>query len=150
MKKIAIATLLALAAISASAVEVGVTGSQDFANTDRSGYGVTIGQKFGTMSVTAGVDRYTNGSSPDLTKYTLVGGYDVAKLGTATVTAKAGVAYLDPTAGSTGYAALVGAGISIPVTKSLAATVDYRYQAGQDRVNGMDGSTVLVGAKFAF
>ena len=148
MKKLAIASLLALAAISASAVEVGITGSQDFANTDRSGYGVTLGQQYGSFNVTAGFDRYTTGI--DLNKYSLVGGYDVTKIGTATLTAKAGVAYLDQKGANDGYAALVGAGVSIPVTKQVAATVDYRYQAGQSRVNSLNGSSVLVGAKYSF
>ena len=148
MKKIAIASLLALAAVSASAVEVGVTGSVDFANTDRSGGGVTIGEQFGKFSVTGGFDRYSKGN--DLDKYSVVGGYDVTKIGTATLTAKLGAAYLNQKTGADGYAALVGAGLSVPVTSKVSATVDYRYQAGQSRVNSLNGSTVLVGAKYSF
>jgi opacity protein-like surface antigen len=153
MKKIALATLLALAAISASAVEVGVTGSYDGTKHDHAGYGLTVGQHFGDFSATLGADRYSNNN---LNKYSLVGGYDVVKLGTATVTAKVGTVYLDQEAGKTyskdrnGWAGLVGAGISIPVTKSVSATADYRYQAGQSRVNDLNGSTVLVGAKYSF
>lgn len=148
MRKFAIASLLALAAVSASAVEVGVTGSEDFANKDRGGFGVTVGQHYGAFSATAGFDRYTSNNS--LNKYSLVGGYDVTKIGTATLTAKAGVAYLDQSTGPDGYAALVGAGVSIPVTTKIAATIDYRYQAGQSRVNNLNGSSVLVGAKYSF
>jgi opacity protein-like surface antigen len=148
MKKFAIATALALAAVTASAVEVGVTGSEDFANKDRSGWGVTVGEHFGKFSVTGGFDRYSSGN--DLDKYSVVGGYDVAKIGTTTLTAKLGAAYLNQKTGSDGYAALVGAGVSIPVTSKVSATVDYRYQAGQSRVNNLNGSTVLVGAKYSF
>jgi len=134
--------------LSAQAVEFGVNGSADTANTDRTGYGVTIGQKFDKVGVTAGFDRYTKGN--DLDKYTVIGSYDVTKVGTATVAVKAGAAYLNQKTGSDGYAALIGAGVSIPVTTSVAATVDYRYQAGQSRVNNLDGSTVTAGIKYSF
>ena len=147
MKKLVLVATL-MAAFSAQAVEVGINASNDTANTDRTGYGVTIGQKFDKVGVTAGFDRYTKGN--DLDKYTLVGSYDVTKIGTATVAVKAGVAYLNQKTGNDGYAGLVGAGVSIPVTAKLAATVDYRYQAGQSRVNNLDGSTVTAGLKYSF
>jgi opacity protein-like surface antigen len=148
MKKvILLAALLASIGI-AQAVEVGVTGSVDFANKDRLGSGVTVGEHFGKFSATAGFDRYLKGS--DLDKYSVVGGYDVTKIGTATLTAKAGGVYLNQKNGNDGYAALVGAGLSIPVTGKISATADYRYQAGQSRVRDLNGSSILVGAKYAF
>jgi opacity protein-like surface antigen len=147
MKKV-ILTVALLAAFSAQAVEVGVNASSDTANTDRSGYGVTIGQKFDKVGVTAGFDRYSKGT--DLDKYTVMGSYDVTKIGFATLSAKAGVAYLDQKNANDGYAALIGAGVSIPVTTAVAATVDYRYQAGQSRVKSLDGSTISAGLKYSF
>ena len=150
MKKLAIASLLALAAVSASAVEVGVNGSYDFGGSnDRPGAGVTLGQKYGKFGVTAGFDRYTKGTDQD--KYSLVGSYDVATIATATVAVKAGAAYISNTGNvADGYAALVGAGVSYPLTKTVALTADYRYQAGQSKVNQFNGSTVALGAKYSF
>ena len=150
MKKLAIASVLALAAVSASAVEVGVNGSYDFGGAnDRPGAGITIGEKYGKMGVTAGFDRYTKNT--DQNKWSLVGSYDVAIVAGATVAVKAGAVYLD-NAGrvADGYAALVGAGASYPLSKTVALTADYRYQAGQSRVNSFDGGTVAVGAKYSF
>ena len=150
MKKLAIASLLALAAVSASAVEVGVNGSYDFGGAnDRPGAGITVGEKFGKVGVTAGFDRYTKGT--DQNKWSLVGSYDVATVAGATVAVKAGAMYID-NAGrvADGYAAVVGAGVSYPLNKTVSLTADYRYQAGQSRVNTFDGSTVLVGAKYSF
>jgi hypothetical protein len=147
MKKVILVTAL-LAAFSAHAVEVGVNASIDMANADRSGTGVTIGQKFDRVGVTAGFDRYSKGT--DLDKYTMMGSYDITKIGSATLSAKAGFAYLDQKNANDGYAALVGAGVSIPVTTKIAATVDYRYQAGQSRVKSLDGSTVSAGLKYSF
>jgi len=150
MKKLAIASVLALAAFSASAVEVGVNGSYDFGGSnERPGAGVTLGQKFGKMGVTAGFDRYTKGTDQD--KYSLVGSYDVGTVANTTVAVKAGAAYLSNTGNvADGYAALVGVGASLPVTKTVALTADYRYQAGQSRVNQFNGSTVAFGAKYSF
>ena len=150
MKKLAIASVLAFAALSASAVEVGVNGSYDFGGSnERPGAGITIGEKFGKFGVTAGFDRYTKTTDQD--KYSLVGSYDVATIAKTTVAVKAGAAYLSNTSGvSDGYAALVGIGASYPITKAVALTADYRYQAGQSRVNQFDGSTVAFGAKYSF
>jgi len=150
MKKIAIASMLAVVAFSASAVEFGVNGSYDFGGAnDRPGAGITVGEKFGKVGVTAGFDRYTKGT--DQNKWSLVGSYDVATVAGATVAVKAGAVYLD-NAGKTadGYAALVGAGVSYPLSKTVALTADYRYQAGQSRVNTFDGGTVAFGAKYSF
>ena len=147
MKKLVLVAAL-MAAFSAQAVEVGVNASTDSANNDRTGYGVTLGQKFGGFGVTAGFDRYTKGT--DLDKYSLVGSYDVTRVGTATVAVKAGAVYLNQKTGNDGYAALAGAGVTLPVTKQLAATVDYRYQAGQSSVRSLDGSTVSAGLKYSF
>ena len=150
MKKLAIASVLALAAVSASAVEVGVNGSYDFGGAnDRPGAGITIGEKYGKLGVTAGFDRYTKGT--DQNKWNVMGSYDVATVANTTLAVKAGAMYIDNTGRvADGYAALVGAGASYPLSKTVALTADYRYQAGQSRVNQFNGSTVAFGAKYSF
>jgi outer membrane autotransporter protein len=147
MKKVILVTAL-LASMSAQAVELGINASRDTANTDRSGLGITIGQKFDKVGITAGFDQYRSGV--DLNKYTLVGSYDVTKVGAATIAVKGGVAYLDQKNTTDGYAALFGAGVSYPLSKELALTADYRYQAGQSRISNLDGSTVSAGLKYSF
>jgi hypothetical protein len=149
MKKIAIASLLALAAISASAVEVGVTAARDYAGTDRDAYGVTLGQSYGKVGVTAGFDRATKGTN-NQDRYTLVGSYDVTKLGSATVAVKTGVAYLNNQTTADGYALLVGAGVSVPVVDKVSVGIDYTRQYGQDRVNAFDGNRLTASVKYAF
>jgi hypothetical protein len=149
MKKILFATLATLA-LSASAVEVGVTGTRDYSGTsDRTGYGVTLGQKFGAVGVEAGYDRFTQ-STNDQDRYSLVASYDVTKIGPVTVAVKGGVAYLNNQTVANGYAVTAGVGASVPVVKNLAATVDYRRQEGQNRVNAFDGNQVAVGLKYSF
>jgi hypothetical protein len=149
MKKILFATLATLA-LSASAVEVGVNGTRDYSGTsDRTGYGVTLGQKFGAFGVVAGYDRFTQ-STNDQDRYSLVASYDVTKIGPVTIAVKGGVAYLNNQTVSNGYAVTAGVGASVPVVKNLAATVDYRRQEGQNRVNAFDGNQVAVGLKYSF
>jgi len=147
MKKVILVAVL-LASIGAQAVELGINGSRDTANSDRTGLGITIGQKYGSFGVTAGFDQYKTGT--DLYKYSVVGSYDVTNVGPVTLAAKAGVAYLDQKGSTDGYAALVGVGASYPITKQIALTADYRYQAGQSRVSNLDGSTIAAGLKYSF
>lgn len=150
MKKIVLASLLTLAVGSAVAGELGVQGLRDFSGQDRNGFGISYGQKVGSVTATAGFERFTKGSN-DLDRYTLVGGYDVTKIGPVTLTAKAGVAYLDPQTTANGWAGLVGAGVSYPLNKTVAITADYRYQTAlQTRVDSFNGSTVSAGLKVSF
>ena len=152
MKKTLLAALLATLAISASALEIGVVGTGEFVKGSHhpvDGMGLTLGQHFGLFSATVEADRQ---STTNVNKFALVGGYDVATIAGITVTAKAGVAYLDnqTLVHSNRYAGVVGAGVSYPVAKSIALTADYRYQADRNAVHQLDGSTVSVGAKYSF
>lgn len=148
MKKLVIASILATTAAAVSATEVGVTAARDYAGTDRGAYGVTFGQTVGPVLLTAGVDRTQTGV--DQTRYSLVAGYDVYKVGPVTLSVKGGVAYLDNAKGADGSALLVGAGASMPVVKNVAATLDLTHQYGQDRVQAFDGNRVTVGLKYSF
>jgi len=149
MKKFAIATMIALVATTASALEVGVTTARDYASTDRNANGVTVGEKFGAVTLTAGFDRSTQGAN-DQDRFSLVAGYNVAKLGPVSVAVKGGAAYLNNQTGQDGYAALVGVGASLPINKNMALTVDATRQYGQDRVNSFDGNRVTAGVKYSF
>ncbi len=149
MKKFAIATMIALAASAASALEVGVTTARDYAGDNRNAVGLTVGQKVGAVTVTAGFDRATGGTN-DQDRYSLVAGVDVAKLGPVSVAVKGGAAYLNNQTGQDGYAALVGVGATLPVTRTMALTLGATRQYGQDRVNSFDGNRVTAGVKYSF
>lgn len=148
MKKLAIASLLAVAAASASAVEVGVTAARDYAGSDRNAAGFTVGHPVGPVTLTAGFDRTSTGVAQN--RWSLVAGYDVTKVGPVTLSVKGGAAYLDNASGVDGYAWVVGAGVSVPVVKNVAATLDLTRQYGQDRVSAFDGNRVTVGLKYSF
>lgn len=148
MKKFAVMAVLAAVAFSASAVEVGVRGTHTGANSADM-VGVTIGQHFGAMGVEGAFDRSTRGTM-DVNKYSLVGSYDVVKYADATLAAKVGATFINPTVGVNGYAGTIGVGVSYPLTKSISLVADYAYQKGQARVSSFDGNLVSVGAKFSF
>lgn len=150
MKKIAIASIMALAAISASAMEVGVTSTKDYsASNARQGFGVSVSQKVGGIGLTGAFERFTKGTN-DQDRYSVTAGYDVAKFGPVTITPKVGVAYLNNQATPDGYALTVGVGASVPVTKSVALTVDAGHQYGQHRVKPLDGNRVTAGLSYSF
>lgn len=148
--KLAIASILALAAASASALEVGVTTTADYSGVNKStGYGVTLSKPIGAFGVTAGFDRFAAGSN-DQDRYSLVAGYNVAKFGPVTLTPKLGVAYLNNQHGVDGSAVTVGLGASMPLTKTMSLTLDATRQYGQDRVQGFDGNRVTAGLAYRF
>lgn len=150
MKKLAIASLIALAATTASALEVGLTTTRDYSGVEnRNGTGITIGQKYGRVGVTAGFERFTKGAN-DQDRYSLVAGYDVATFGLVTVTPKVGVALLDNQIGRDGYAMTVGVGATVPLTKQVSLGIDVARQSGQDRVSQFDGNRVSAGLSYKF
>ena len=149
MKKIFIAATIALSTVAASALELGVTAARDYAGSDRNTVGLTLGKTYGAFNVTAGFDQATRGND-NQNRVTLVGSYDVAKFGPVTVAGKVGVAYLDNQTSQNGYAALVGLGASMPITKTVAATADFTRQYGQNRVSQFDGNRFTVGLRYSF
>ena len=179
MKKILIASAIAIAATAVSAMEVGVTAGTNFAKSngtdcgfvvgpstctqgvDRTEYGITVGEKFGKLSLTAGFARSNGGSSITQPtdgaykdqvqeRYSLVAGYSVAKFGAFTVTPTVGVSYLNNARDADGYAATVGIGASVPLTKQTTLAIDYARQYGQDRVQSFDGDRVTASVKYRF
>lgn len=151
MKKIVIASVLALSAAVSMAAELGVTAGRDFAGSNSNVVGVTLTEKISkNVGVIAGFER-TEPNNFVQNRFSLGGSYDLFNVGKATVAAKAGVAYLDNASAANGWAGAVGLGVDVPLTKSVSATVDYRYQSAlQDRVKQFDGSNVAVGVKYKF
>jgi hypothetical protein len=149
MKKIAIASMLALAATAASALEFGVTAARDYAGVNDTGYGITIGDRAGKGSIALGLQRFER-TTNNQDVVSLVGGYDVAKVGPTTLAVKGGVAHLDNSSSTDGFAVLVGAGASLPINKTMSLTLDVMRQQGQDRVKQHDGTRVTAGIKVSF
>jgi hypothetical protein len=153
MKKLVIMAVLAASVAAASAMDIGIRGGRiggvDTTNVGLNTAGVTLGQQYGKVGAEVAFDRTTNGVA-NLNRYSVVGSYEVMKLAGFTFAGKAGAAYLDSSVGDDGYAALVGAGVSYPLTKKVSLVADYAYQMGQERVKYLNGNMVSVGAKYSF
>lgn len=151
MKKIVIASVLALSAAASMATELGVTAGRNFAGDNSNAVGVTLSEKLtDKVGVVVGFER-TEPNNFEQNRYSATGTYDLFKVGTATVAAKAGVAYLDNRDVASGWAGTVGLGVDVPLTKTVSATIDYRYQeAFQERVEQFNGANVAFGLKYKF
>lgn len=148
MKKIAFATILAVATISASAVEVGLTATRDYAGVNRNGGGITIGTQVAGFGVTGGFERAQLGQ--DQTRFSVVADKQVATLGPVALTGRVGVAYLDNQTSRDGFALTAGVGANYVLTKSTTLTLAADHQYGQTRVGQFDGNRVTVGLKTGF
>lgn len=144
------AVLLATSAITASAIEVGITTTSDYSDTDkRSGYGINVGKQYGKVSIFGGFERFVKGEN-DQDRYSVTAGYDIAKFGSMTLTPKATVAYLNNQTSDNGYAVAVGVGATLPVTSKIDFTLDASRQYGQTRVQDSNGNAVVAGLKYKF
>lgn len=148
MKKIVLASLLALGITSANALEVGVIGSHEY-GTDRNSAGVTVGEKFGPFNFTLGFDR-TTANVNSQNRWSLVASYPLMKFGPVSTSVKAGAAYLDNSLGYDGGSALVGLGAEMPVWGKITGTVDFTHQHGQARVSQYNGNRITAGLKYSF
>jgi outer membrane autotransporter protein len=147
MKKVLIIAAL-LASFNASAVEVGVNGG--VITGDSGGLAtVTIGEKFGKFGVEAGYGQAWLDSSTQ-NRWTLVGSYDVYTADKFVVAGKVGYVYLNNQSVVSGSAATVGVGVTVPLNKNWAATVDYAYQMAESGVTQFNGNIVTAGVKYKF
>ena len=154
MKKVIVALAATFGFMSAaSAVNFGVNGGVMTGGNDGGLAGVTVGEKWGKIGVDAGFAR---GWGQDTTqdRWTLVAGYDVARVAGVTVTPKIGYAYLDNSnttiakATPSASAGLVGVGASLPITKKISATADYAYQFSGSSNN--NANVITGGLKYSF
>lgn len=148
MKKIAITSVLALAAAAASAVEVGVNTGRDFGS-DRNVAGFTVGERFGQFGVTAGFDRATH-SNDNQNRYSVVGSYDLFTVNRLTVDARAGVAYVDNARSPNGFAAVAGVGARYPLTENISLTGNLTRQIGESGISQHNGNRFVVGVNYRF
>lgn len=128
----------------AQAVEVGITTGNNFSKQENV-WGVTIGTQVKGFGLTGGFARNASADT-----FSVLGAKDVAKFGPASVAVKAGVAYVDSKVKPDGYAAIVGAGVNMPIAKKVSATLDYSYQAGESKVSSQDGNRLTAGLKYSF
>lgn len=146
MKKIALATVLALAVGSAHALEVGVTGSHA-PEMNHKGVGMTLGLGgVGPVRLTAGWEKFQS----EQDRVSLVGGLPLVKLDKAQLSLKGGAVWMRNQNVADGYAGVAGLGLDLPVTKKVTLGVDVTRQWGESKVAAFDGNKVTAALKFKF
>ena len=144
MKKIALATILAVAVSTAHAADVGVNAGWD--NAGKKGdstLGLSVSLPLhGPYGLAVELDKRS-----ELNRFGVLGTYDVAKVLGASVVAKAGLASVDPDRGNNVTLVQVGVGATLPLVDKLSLTADYRYQIGE---GSWDGSRVTAGFTYKF
>ena len=150
MKKIVIASFLALAALSASAIEVGVSAAQDRA-LDETGVRLTAGAAALPLGFKGSWEATRiDAGSKQLTQYGVAATREITKLGVISVGAKVGASYIDRNFGQDGYAATVGLGATMPLTQKLDLNVGAERRYGQDRIADLNGNTLTAGLSYKF
>jgi outer membrane autotransporter protein len=147
MKKIVFAALVAVS-LSASALEVGVTGS-NLSTGNRYGVGATVGQQVAGLGITAGVSRF-NREDNDQTRWTLIADHHLIGLGPVAISGRVGGAWLDNKMSDDGFAGVLGVGASMSITKKLTAGVSIDRQWGQSVVKNLNGNVITAGVKVGF
>jgi outer membrane autotransporter protein len=144
MKKIALATILAVAVGTAQAADVGVNaGWDDAGKKGDSTLGLSVSLPVqGPYGLAVELDKRS-----DLNRFGVLGTYDVAKVLGASVIAKAGLASVDPDRGNNVTLVQVGVGATLPLVDKLSLSADYRYQIGE---GSWDGSRVFAGFVYKF
>ena len=144
IKKILLVASLVGAVAAAQAAEIGITDGNNYTKNENV-WGVTVGTSLKSYTLTGGFAR---NSSADT--FSITGAKDIAKFKSADIAVKTGVAYIDNKVDPDGYAFIVGVGASMPITKVVSATLDYSYQAGENKVSSQDGNRLTAGLKYRF
>jgi hypothetical protein len=148
MKKLIIAAAMASVMGYASARDITVYGGHNHSTGQEF---VGVGMDFPTKDLTFGVaaDRSTVGTV-NMNRAMVTGTKQIWSVKNLNVGVKVGGAYLNPSKGDNGVAALFGLSMQYPLTKSVSLTGDYVYQYGQGRVEQFNGNTFVLGAKVKF
>jgi len=146
MKKIAIATLLALSVGSAHALELGVTTSHA-PKMDKNGMGLSLGLvKVGPLHTTAAWEKFEGQQD----RYSVVAALPLTKVEKLHLSLKAGGVWLHNQHQVNGYAAVAGVGLDLPLSKKMTVGVDATRQWGETKVSNFDGNKVTASLKFKF
>lgn len=179
MKKVFLASLLALFAVSATASELTLRTSVNQAKVSNPNCGFIIGpmtctpgqnrteyeimwtDRKGPLAVSVGLATSNGGSSITMPtdgpfknerqyRYSLTGSYDVAKVKSMTVSADLGLMYLQNQYNKNGYALAPGLTLAHPITNNTSLVASVARQVGASDVSRFDGNRLSIGLRHSF
>jgi hypothetical protein len=143
MKK-AIATLiLSSSALAANAFEVGVEGVHDY-GVHKNGYRAT--------TEIYGVDLSATHMGHSYNRVTVGKDFDLYKLGNATFSAGAALAYQNTLVSKVqnGYGAVIDADVTIKINKKIDAVAGIEHFTGQSQIKSFNGNAATIGLNVKF
>ncbi len=147
--------ILATAALAATATEIAVSGARDSTQNGVSGYSLSVAQPITAvtgLTVSGLFETSLGDKGTNVDKYEAGASYDVAKIGTVTLSGLAGVGYTDvQSVDSRGTYVVFGgkASTAVPFVKDLTASVSVTRQLGTSAVNSLDHTSATVGVRYA-
>ena len=153
MKKLAILAILAVAAVAASATEITVSGVRNSTQDNVTGYNVLVTQPVATGLLVGAKFENTKGvDGTNVDQYGVGAMYDVAKVGTVTLSGIGALGYAEAQASAAKgtYVQFGGqASAVVPYVKDLSASVAVIRQLGTSAVTGMDHTEATVGLGYS-
>jgi len=140
--------ILATISVAASAVEVGITGSNT-QTANRYGYGINVSKNLSGIDFIAGLTQFYR-ESDHQTRFSLTASKEVFKLGKMGFSGRIGSGYLINQQAEDGLIGTIGVGANLPINKTVSFGVSVDRQYGQDKINSFDGNIVTAGFKFGF
>ncbi len=148
MKKLVIASMLALSALSASAAEVGLNSVYD---TTSQRFGASVSAKLPAPAGFAIAPVATITNVTDLyTRYAVGASFDAYNYKGLTVSVNGGGLYQDTIGSNNGYAAYVGSKVAYALNKYVNMNVGVERVFGQDKIASNSGNVASVGVSVKF
>lgn len=149
MKTFTIASLLALAALSASATEITVSGVRNSTGDNVTGSNIAVAQPVtAKLTATAEFENTAGNTGTNADTYAIGARYVAYATDRLTVTGVAKLGYADSLAGRGAYAQF-GGELATPVTANLSASLGLNRQLGTSAVNAADRTEATVGLRYA-
>lgn len=146
MKKTIIALTLALSALSASALELGVSQVHDY-NLAKNGIRVT--GSMGSLGSFAPQASFTR-VEKEYNRFGIGADYSLFKVGVLNVSASAAGVYQDSYKGDNGYGVTVGLKSTAELTKDISLVAGVERFIGEKKLNSFNGNVVTLGMNLKF
>lgn len=143
MKKLTIATALALSVLTATAADVSVSTVRDM-TTEQNGYRVTVALPLANLSATKVEGNYV--------RWAIGHNFPLTSVGPVALSASLAGVYHNTQKSSSedGYGFTVGGKATMPVTKNVNVVASIERFTGQSRISNSDGNTASLGLNVKF
>lgn len=150
MKKFTIASILALAAFTASATEIAVSGIRDTTRDNVTGSNISVTQPVTKdMSVSASFENVAGKTGTNTDTFGLGVAYNATTVGPFTLTGLGGIGFNDSAVGKGSFVKFgAQASTAVPFVKDTTASLALVRQLGTSAVTALDHTEAIVGVRY--